>query len=198
MKKSLIWMVLFLFSSLFVAACGGGGSSSSTSTGSTPANLHIINSSTHTIDLLEAAPSSSPTWDYQYYTVLAPGGTHDFTSLPPNTYDFCAISSNYEACTWGFNLASGATVTFTIHGADFGGALAVVNHNANSITSIRLKMTTETMWWPNVLGSPLTQNSTVWVNYLDAGSWDVEMVSNTTTTATYTITSYATYTLNVP
>jgi hypothetical protein len=199
-RVMLLLVALSVFS--FLSACGGGGSSSSsTSAGfSTPANLHIISSSTHTIDLLQATPTSSAGWDYQSFTVLAPGGTHDFTTLPPDTYDFCAVSNFYEACTWGFGLASGATVTFTAHDTDFGGKIRLVNGTGTSITAFYYKLNSETTWSDNLLGTmPLSNLGTVTLP-VTVGAWDfrVSYSGGDHDTIGTMITSFVTTTLNAP
>jgi hypothetical protein len=198
MKKSLIWVVLVAFSLLFVAACGGGGGGSTAAT--TPSGvIAVVSSSTHTVDTLQATPSTSSKWDYVYSTTLAPLGSQDLP-LPPNNYNFCAAAGLYWACTWNFGLASGATVTITVHDADFGGDLEMVNNTGVQITEFYCRPHGSTPWGTNILGSsPISIGGALGLS-LTAGTWDFRVVyssSNHDYTSGTAISSLVTSTLNV-
>ena len=200
-KVALLLAALTVFSIL--SACGSSSTSSTYNGPATPANLHIINDSTHQINILEATPSSSSTWyNVHYLGSFLPTNTFDMTSLVPGTYDFCAIAnvggSGYAACTWGFNLAPGTTVTFDIKDADFDGLLNVVNNTGVSITAVYVSADSGATWSSNKLGSPLANGLTGSLD-IAPGAYTVRVVySSSNHDYSSTISGFAAWTLNVP
>ncbi len=185
-KRSVSLVVLCAVAAMLLVACGGGGGSSAPAPAAvvpTTGTVQITNNSTHPIDEVFVALSTSTTWGAKRNSsVVAAGTSWSLPGLSPATYDSMIDSigatSTYYGNARGFSVTAGGTYTLTATNASFSGTLIVNNTNATFPITALYVSATALGAGPNQLSTSIAPGTARQIVNIPAGTYFVRAVQN--------------------